>query len=110
MDKSASHVLLGQVGSYFIRTGAGRTRSRLIIPEPFFIHSDLTTLVRLADIIAYTISWGLRLKGMIQPKREELDLVTREVQTLRFRHETETRVMWGYKVIGDLRPAPAQLA
>ncbi len=69
IDKSASHVLLGQVGSYFIKTNQGRVRSRLIIPEPFFVHSDLTTLIQAADIIAYTISWGLRLKGMNSPKR-----------------------------------------
>ncbi len=105
IDKSASHVLLGQVGSYFIKTNQGRVRSRLIIPEPFFVHSDLTTLIQVADIIAYTISWGLRLKGMNSPKRNELEPVTREVLGLRFRHETETRVTWGYKLIEDLRPA-----
>lgn len=108
LDKSASHVLLDQVGSYFIKTGAGRTRSRLIIPEPFFVHSDLTTLVQVADVIAYTISWGLRLKGMVEPKRNELEPVTREVLRLRFRHETETRIIWGYKVINDLRPSLPQ--
>jgi hypothetical protein len=106
LDKSASHVLLDQVGSYFIKTGPGRSRSRLIIPEPFFVHSDLTTLVQLADIIAYAISWGLRLKGMTKPKRDELEPVIREVLSLRFRHETETRIIWGYKVIDDLRPGP----
>ncbi|PSJ51359.1 DUF3800 domain-containing protein [Kumtagia ephedrae] len=110
LDKSASHVLLGQVASYFIKTRAGRARSRLIIPEPFFVHSDLTTLVQLADIIAYAISWGLRLKGMTKECRKELAPVVREVLALRFRHETETRTVWGYKVIDDLRPAPAQMA
>jgi hypothetical protein len=41
---------------------------------------------------------------MSSPKRNELEPVTREVLNLRFRHETETTVTWGYKVIEDLRP------
>jgi len=109
LDKSASHVLLGQVASYFIRTTAGRTRSRLIIPEPFFVHSDLTTLIQLADIVAYVVSWGLRLKGMSDTARPELAPLVRETMALRFRHQTETKVVWGYKLIPDLRPGPAQL-
>ncbi len=72
LDKAQSHVLLGQVSNYFIKTRKGRVRSRLIIPEPFFVHSDLTTLIQLADIVAYVISWGLRLNGMALPARPEL--------------------------------------
>lgn len=62
-------------------------------------------LVQVADIIAYTISWALRLKGMNSRKRNELEPVTREVLNSRFRHEAETRVTWGYKVIQGPRPA-----
>lgn len=110
LDKSASHVLLGQVASYFIRTRAGRLRSRLIIPEPFFVHSDLTTLIQLADIVAYVVSWGLRLPGMTEPARAELAPIVQEVMSLRFRHMTESRVIWGFKVIRDLRPAVRSVA
>lgn len=110
IDKSASHILLGQVNRYFIRTKAGRTRSRLIIPEPFFVHSDLTTIVQLADIVAYAISWGLRLPGMSEDAREELAPVVAEVSALRFRHETGSRILWGYTQIRDLRPGPKLLA
>lgn len=105
-DKSASHLLLSQVGEYFIKTGNGRTRSRLIIPEPFFVHSDLTSLVQLADIIAYVISWGLRLKGMNAPVRPELAGIAQDVTQLRYRHATPSgEVRWGFKLIEDLRAA-----
>jgi Protein of unknown function (DUF3800) len=105
-DKSESHILLSQVGQYFIRTANGRTRSRLIIPEPFFVHSDLTSLVQVADIIAYVISWGVRLPGMTEPARAELRDVVTEVLRLRFRHETPAgHVVWGFKLITDLRSA-----
>ena len=39
-------------------------RATLIIAEPFFVHSDLTTGVQIADLIAYCISWGLRFGRM----------------------------------------------
>jgi hypothetical protein len=105
-DKSESHILLSQVGQYFIRTANGRNRSRLIIPEPFFVHSDLTSLVQLADIIAYVVSWGVRLHGMAEPARAELNDIATEVLRLRFRHETPSgHVLWGFKLINDLRAA-----
>jgi hypothetical protein len=84
--------LLSQLGQYFIRTANGRNRSRLIIPEPFFVHSDLTSLVQLADIIAYVVSWGVRLHGMAEPVRAELNDIATEVLRLRFRHEVRSSV------------------
>lgn len=107
LDRSQSHILLGQLSNYFVRTNNGRNRSRLIIPEPFFVHSDLSSLIQVADIVAYVISWGLRLQGMTAPAREELSPHADLVKTLRFFRETESgdRV-WGLKVINDLRPAP----
>lgn len=79
IDRSACHILLGQVSNYFVRTANGRTRARLIIPEPFFVHSDMTTLVQLADIVAYVVSWGVRLGGMNAPARAELAPLSEEV-------------------------------
>lgn len=106
LHKSASHVLLNQVGNCFIRTKNGRTRSRLIIPEPFFVHSDVTTLVQVADIIAYVISWGLSLNRMTQAARPELSTLAQSVKDLQFRHQTQTQIMWGYEPITDLHPQP----
>jgi hypothetical protein len=109
VEKSASQILLNQVGEYFIRTNNGRTRSRLIIPEPFFVHSDLTTMVQMADLVAYIISWGVRLKGMREPKRKELDSLAYQVIQLRFRQETSSGIThYGFKVIPDLRAAAEQ--
>ena len=105
LDKSQSHILLGQVSSYFLKTHNGRTRSRLIIPEPFFVHSDLTSLVQLADLVAYIISWGMRLNGMQETSRPELAPLASDVISLRFTRRTESgHAQWGFKVINDLRP------
>lgn len=105
LDRAKCHILLEQVSNYFVRTQNGRARSRLIIPEPFFVHSDLTTLVQLADIIAYTISWGVRLNGMTLPARDELAPIGEAVKRIRFQRRTEGgETHWGFKVIDDLRP------
>lgn len=106
LDKSASHILLNQVSEYFLKTAKGRTRSRLIIPEPFFVHSDLTTMVQVADLIAYLLSWGVRLKGMTAPHRSELDSLALKVMRLRFtQHTAGGYTNYGFKIINDLRAA-----
>ena len=105
LDKTASHVLLGQISRYFKRTANGRTRSRLIVPEPFFVHSDLTPLVQLADLLAYVISWGLRLARMPASTRPELAPLVDVIYRMRYCHTTEGgHAVWGIKEIKDLRP------
>jgi hypothetical protein len=72
LDKIKSHLLLDQMAAYFIKTRKGQERSSLIIPEPFFVHSDLTMGVQIVDFAAYILSWGFRIKGMSKPARSEL--------------------------------------
>lgn len=106
LDKTASHVLLGQISRYFLKTKNGRTRSRLIVPEPMFVHSDLTSLVQLADLVAYIISWGLRLNRMPKSTRPELDFLVEIVKRMRYKHITDGgHTVWGIKEIKDLRPS-----
>ena len=57
LEKSKSHLLIDQMHRYFEETAVGRHRASRIIPEPFFVHSDLTTGVQIADLLAYVISW-----------------------------------------------------
>ncbi len=100
---------------YFLHTNNGQTRSRLIIPEPLFIHSDLTTMIQMVDLVAYIVSWGVRLKGgirpMTKPKRDELDPFARLVCQLRYHDESAGGYpTWGFKVIdslGTTRPPDA---
>lgn len=89
LEKSQSHVLVSQLENYFKRTSKGRQRSGLVIPEPFFVHSDLTTGIQIADLIAYIISWGLRLKGMTGQIRPELTEFVEMVKLLRYRTTRE---------------------
>jgi len=85
LDISKSLILKQQMSAYFIKSGKGRKRSNLVIPECLFVHSDLTTGVQIADIIAYIINFGLRLKPMQKPAREELKEYAEMVMKLRYK-------------------------
>lgn len=107
LEKSQSHLLIYQMHKYFKEFAKGRTRSRLIVPEPLFVHSDLTTGIQIADLVAYCISWGFRLRRMTRPHRAELCCYTEQVANLRYRSERiingEVREIWSFEYIDDLR-------
>lgn len=96
--------------TYFLGTYKGRLRSSRIIPEPFFVHSDLITAVQIADIVAYSLNWGLRLNRMTQPTRPELEPFGQQAFAMRYvghRPDAADGLMWpvyGIIYIDDLRP------
>ncbi len=113
LEKSKSHILVDQMDSYFKRTAKGKQRASQIIPEPFFVHSDLTTGIQIADLIAYVISWGLRFEGMKEPKREELIEFVEQVLRLRTKalRDIDNRpnyTIWSFAYIPDLRSRDEQ--
>jgi hypothetical protein len=85
LEKSRSHLLLWQMARYFQTTAKGLRRAALVVPEPFFVHSDLTTGVQLADLVAYILSWGFRLPKMVKPAREELAQYAKDVVEMEFK-------------------------
>ncbi len=114
IEKSKNLLLVEQMDRYFKRTTKGRQQAGQIIPEPFFVHSDLTTGVQIADLIAYVVSWGFRTGEMTEPKRDELDNLVDQVCRLRYRAIREVGdnpnfVIWSFTgVITDLRPEDMQ--
>jgi len=72
LEKSKAKHLIERMAAYFLGTKTGRFRSSLIVPEPFFVHSELTTGIFLADLAAYVLGWAWRLNSMAQPSRDEL--------------------------------------
>lgn len=102
--------LLKQMEAYFMETHTGRQRSSRIVPEPFFVHSDLTTAVQLADLVAYTLNWGLRLHRMEQLTRPEMEEFGQLAFNLRYvgqrawGEEDQLRPVYGLTYINDLRP------
>ncbi|MGA2118216.1 MAG: DUF3800 domain-containing protein [Bryobacteraceae bacterium] len=109
LEKAQSHVLVSQMDSYFKRTIKGRQRAGRILPEPLFVHSDLTTGVPLADLLAYILSWGWRLRSMTRPARRGLAGFVAQVCQLRHRAVREVDgnpqfAIWSFAFITDLRP------
>ncbi|MEM6644635.1 MAG: DUF3800 domain-containing protein [Bacteroidota bacterium] len=107
LERSQSHLLLTQMDHYFKRTQNGQTRSSLIIPEPLFVHSDLTTGVQVADLVAYVISWGFRIARMSMPAREELATYADQVAAMRHRAvrsvgDRDDFVVWSFAYLEDL--------
>lgn len=94
----------GQMGKYFQETRTGRQRASRIIPEPFFVHSNLTTAIQLADLVAYIVSWGLRNDLMTRPGRPELEEFAGLVWQLRYKTRRENHSSTSFVVIDDLRP------
>ncbi len=110
LEKTQSKILLGQMGRYFLETQTGYQRSARIVPEPFFVHSDLTTAVQLADLVAYCVSWTVRLNSMSKPAREELKPLADLVFGMRYvgsqfnEAEGRERPVYGMFHLDDLRP------
>lgn len=106
LERSQSHLLVDQMSRYFIETQTGRTRSARVIPEPFFVHSELTTGVQLADLVAYIISWNVRVAGMENERRQELDELGSLVTALgpKIRPPGSRHAIRPFQVIDDLRP------
>jgi hypothetical protein len=109
LERSQCHMLIDQMSRYFRDTVRGQARASLVIPEPFFVHSHLTTAVQIADIVAYLTAWGVRVGGMSRPRREELEDLAAQVCDLRYQTRRELDgnpyfSIWSFALIDDLRP------
>jgi hypothetical protein len=104
LERAQCHLLIDQMARYFQETNPGKQRAARIIPEPFFVHSHLTTAIQIADLIAYIVSWGLRIPSMKEPGRPELSELAGLVWELRHETRREDRDFRSFVVIQDLRP------
>ena len=114
LEKSQSHLLIHQMRQYFGETAVGRNRARRIISEPFFVHSNLTTGIQIADLAAYVISWGFRLPQMAKPARMELSGLADQIAGLRHLairnlNGNPNFHVWSFAHITDLRTLPERL-
>jgi len=109
LEKAQCRILLGQLEGYFLESEKGYQRSARVVPEPFFVHSDLTTVVQIADLAAYCVNWGLRLKGMTEPTRTEIEPLARMVYDMKFvgrwfDENQQERPLYSIFYVDDLRP------
>jgi len=110
LEKAQCRILINQMEKYFSTTSRGYLRSARIIPEPFFVHSDLTTAIQIVDIIAYCLNWSIRLNRMDKPIREELLPFANYAFELRYigkrvlTKDKGEEPVYGIIYIDDLRP------
>ncbi len=108
LERTQSHLLVTQMEAYFSKHQV--ERSRVVIPEPFFVHSHLTTGIQLADLVAYIAAWGLRVGSMPPPKRPELEEFGKQVCELEHhsvvqkKRFTRSTTVHSLCPISDLRP------
>jgi hypothetical protein len=109
LDKAQSHILIQQMAAYFLGTETGRFRSSRIVPEPFFVHSELTTGIFLADLVAYILGWAWCLRGRGEPCRSDLHPYVGKIRNMQFRGEKPRQdgqgvwSLYGIVSIDDLR-------
>ncbi len=110
LEKAKSRILIQQMERYFLETEKGYQRSSRIVPEPFFVHSDLTTAVQLADIMAYCFNWGTRLNKMKEATRKEIEPLAQIAFDMRYvgrrfdENEGREWPVYGVFYMDDLRP------
>ena len=114
LEKSQSHLLIDQMRQYFGGTAVGQSRATRIISEPFFVHSDMTTGIQIADLVAYVISWGFRLPKMARPARMELSGLADQIAGLRYLAKRNLNSnpnfqVWSFAHITDLRTQPERM-
>lgn len=73
-EKDQDRRFVRRLERYFKLTKTGRYRSARIVPTPFFVASDMTYPVQVADVCIYSINVGYRLpkSGMDAPVRGEV--------------------------------------
>jgi hypothetical protein len=72
-DKPGDRQFVRRMERYFTQTATGRQRTQWIVPTPFFVESDMAYGVQMADLCIYCVNWALRLSGMMERKRAEIE-------------------------------------
>lgn len=72
-DKAADRRMVRSIERYFTLTLTGRQRTQWIVPAPLFVESDMAYGVQAADLCIYCLNWALRLPGMTEPIRKEIE-------------------------------------
>ena len=73
VEEQADRQFVRKLEKYFTATIKGRQRAAWIVPSPFFVASNMTIPVQMADLLIYALNWGYRRTGeMDAPVREEI--------------------------------------
>ncbi len=91
-EKRQDRRFVTRLERYFTKTNEGQSRTKWIVPTPFFVSSDMTYAIQAADVCIYCINWGFRLpqRGMNAERRAEIaDMFGGALASLQFRGQRE---------------------
>lgn len=74
-DKQQDRQFVRRLERYFTQTQTGRYRTARIVPSPFFVASDMSYPVQVADVCMYCVNWAFRLpaQGMDATTRRDIE-------------------------------------
>ena len=72
-EKMQDRRFVSRMEKYFTEAGRGVHFANLIVPSPFFVSSDMTVAVQVADLCIFAINWGYRTKEMDAVTRPEIE-------------------------------------
>ncbi len=72
-EKELDKQFVRRMEKYFTETLKGKERTEWIIPSPFFVESDMSYGIQVADLCIYCLNWGARFTSlMTEDVREEI--------------------------------------
>lgn len=107
LERTQSHLLVDQMARYFRSPRTWRSQGRSRHPGAV-LRAQSSDDGQLADLVAYTIAWNVRVGKMSRPTRPEMDPLGQIVARLRYRavrevNENPDFAIWSIAVIDDLR-------
>ena len=90
-EKNCDKKFKRQLSNYFLRTPSGKAQASWIIPEPFFIESDINYLIQVADLCIYIINTAFRkTRGMNAEARKDIqDIFEDKIENLQYIYTKE---------------------
>jgi len=108
VEEQTDRWFVRKLEQYFTTTHKGRQRASWIVPSPFFVASNMTLPVQIADVLIYAINFGYRRKGeMDLPAREEIaDRYGQRINAIKWKGDgydgTRTYKSYGVFCVPDL--------
>jgi len=87
VEEQADRQFVRRLERYFTGTFNGRQRATWIVPSPFFVASNMTLPVQMADLLIYAINWGYRRPGEMEAavRPEIADRYGRRINNLKWK-------------------------
>jgi hypothetical protein len=78
-DQKLDREFVRRLERYFTASNTGRYRSARIVPSPFFVSSEMTYPVQVADVCIYCLNHAFRIpsRGMDAPVRRDIETESR---------------------------------